>query len=206
MGDVAYVADGGGGRDLLDGGGGNDLLFGDGVNQYLVRMGDDTLAGGEGGDVLYGDAARAASVADPGPAPDQGSAGRDLLEGGAGRDFLYGDAPVLFTPNGPTQGGRPVQLPGAADTLDGGAGADVLFGGGGSDVFVLRRGETEGDEILDFSGGGGDGDTIRFEGFGEGATLARDGAFHVVQAADGGAERFRLQGGATPGEGDFVFG
>ncbi len=136
-----------------------------------------------------------------------GRAGRDLLEGGTGRDFLYGDAPGLFAPNGPLEFGRPVQVPGAADTLDGGAGADVLFGGGGPDVFVLRRGETEGDEILDFSGAGGDGDAIRFEGFGEGATVAQAGAFWVVRTADGGAaERFRLQGGGALGDGDFVFG
>jgi Ca2+-binding RTX toxin-like protein len=76
------------GPSTVGGGGGND-------NPIFGAGGDDTITGGPGNDVLYGDAARAAFIADPSLAPDQGRAGSDLLQGGAGRDFLYGDAPVL---------------------------------------------------------------------------------------------------------------
>ena len=103
---------------------------------------------------------------------------------------------------------------GGSDTLDGKAGADTLYGGSGNDVFVLRRGEANGDQILDFSGNGAAvGDSIRFVGYGtkaQGATVFRDTsnplAWHV-RSADGLVEDiFWLQNGASLHTSDFTFG
>ena len=59
-----------------------------------------------------------------------------------------------------------------ANQINGGGGGDTLSGGAGNDVFILRAGEANGDVIADFTGNGGSaGDTIRFEGYGTGATL-----------------------------------
>ncbi|RVU17520.1 family 16 glycosylhydrolase [Methylobacterium oryzihabitans] len=90
----------------------------------------------------------------------------DLLLGGGGRDTLRAGA--------------------GADTLDGGAGADTLYGGTGADVFVLRRGEAQGDLLADFSVR--DGDKIQLVGYGSGATFqasANDLSTWVVRTGDG---------------------
>ena len=143
------------------------------------------------------------------PRPESGTSGRgggDLLRGGAGEDVLYGDAPDLFTPPAGSGPDPLLRLPAGRDTLDGGDGADALFGGGESDVFILRRGETAGDTIVDFSGAEGDGDTIRFEGFGPGASLNRiDGDTWAVASRAGPGEEFNIQSGAVPTEADYVF-
>jgi len=59
-----------------------------------------------------------------------------------------------------------------ANELNGAGGADTLTGAAGNDVFVLKAGESNGDVIADFTGNGaGIGDTIRFDGYGTGASL-----------------------------------
>ena len=59
-----------------------------------------------------------------------------------------------------------------ANQINGGGGSDTLSGGAGNDVFILKAGEANGDAISDFTGNGSSsGDTIRFEGYGAGATL-----------------------------------
>ncbi|NJO13289.1 MAG: hypothetical protein HC872_07310 [Gammaproteobacteria bacterium] len=59
-----------------------------------------------------------------------------------------------------------------SNELNGAGGADTLTGGVGNDVFVLKAGEANGDVIADFSGNGASaGDTIRLEGYGDGASL-----------------------------------
>lgn len=61
---------------------------------------------------------------------------------------------------------------GGANMLNGGAGIDKVTGGLGNDTFVLRAGEANGDQILDFTGNGAStGDFLRFEGYNTGATL-----------------------------------
>ena len=78
----------------------------------------------------------------------------DELFGGAGSDDLYGDAGV--------------------DRLNGGTGADSLTGGSGFDVFILRKGQANGDVIKDFDGNGSSaGDTIRLEGYAAGTTFTK---------------------------------
>ena len=86
----------------------------------------------------------------------RGMDGNDYLKGGGGGDQLFGG-------NGD-------------DTLDGGAGADVLYGGDGNDVFVFRKGEANGDTIMDFFGRGNAlGDSIVLVGYAAGTTFTRVG-------------------------------
>jgi len=103
-----------------------------------------------------------------------GANGNDLLVGGGGMDFLYGD-----DGNDTLKGGDGTDsLIGGlgADILDGGAGSDLLTGGDGNDVFVLRKGEANGDVISDFWGkGNSDGDSIVLVGYADGTTFARVG-------------------------------
>ncbi|HYD13571.1 MAG TPA: cadherin domain-containing protein [Allosphingosinicella sp.] len=94
-----------------------------------------------------------------------GGAEADLLNGADGNDTLKGG------------GGMDTLLGGAGmDVLDGGAGADVMTGGDGNDVFVLRKGEANGDSIMDFWGkGNSDGDSIVLVGYAAGTTFTRVG-------------------------------
>ena len=86
----------------------------------------------------------------------RGMDGNDLLVGGGGADWLWGGH--------------------GEDVLNGGAGADTLIGEGGDDIYVLRKGEANGDTIYGFFGtGAAEGDSIRLEGFGAGTTFSRIG-------------------------------
>lgn len=78
------------------------------------------------------------------------------------------------------------------DRLDGGADADVLAGSGGADLFILRKGEIEGDTILDFSAV--QGDRIRFRDFLGEADIAIDGdtGIWTVTDTDGSSESFQV--------------
>ncbi len=85
-----------------------------------------------------------------------GMDGHDTLKGGGGNDVLNGG-------NGD-------------DIIDGGAGADNMTGGAGNDVFILRKGEANGDVITDFWGRGNAlGDSIVLVGYAPGTTFTRVG-------------------------------
>jgi len=85
-----------------------------------------------------------------------GAAGNDTLRGGGGMDTLIGGTGM--------------------DILDGGAGADNMTGGDGNDIFVLRKGEANGDVINDFWGrGNSTGDSIVLVGYAAGTTFTRVG-------------------------------
>jgi hypothetical protein len=85
-----------------------------------------------------------------------GAAGNDILKGGGGTDTLIGGT--------------------GFDILDGGAGADTLTGGDNNDIFVLRKGEADGDVITDFWGKGTSaGDELLLVGYGAGTTFTRVG-------------------------------
>ncbi len=87
-----------------------------------------------------------------------GYGGNDRIFGGAGNDHLYGG--------------------GNDDRLDGGLGDDVLIGGRGNDVFIFRAGFGA-DRIIDFEGGPGTADVLRFEGLFADATAFRAAAQQV---------------------------
>ncbi|HEX8525977.1 tandem-95 repeat protein [Allosphingosinicella sp.] len=108
---------------------------------------NDTLLGMDGNDTLVGGG---------GQDTLQGGNGVDTLEGGAGNDTLQGGA--------------------GNDILSGGLGIDNLIGGDGKDVYILRKGEANGDTITGFFGmGAADGDSIVLEGYSEGTTFTRIG-------------------------------
>jgi Ca2+-binding RTX toxin-like protein len=99
-----------------------------------------------------------------------GAGGSDTLKGGGGGDTLIGGT--------------------GNDILDGGAGADILTGGDGNDIFVFRKGEANGDKIMDFFGrGNADGDSIVLVGYGAGTTFTRvgGGGSNTYQINDNGS-------------------
>jgi Ca2+-binding RTX toxin-like protein len=135
-------------------------------NTFTGYGGPNTIAGGAGDDWLAGGGG-ADMVA--------GGGGNDLLEGGSGDDSLDGGS--------------------GDDILVGDDGADVLTGGSGRDTFVLRQGDAGGDRIDDFHSGGAEGDTLRLEGYGPGASLVQVGSIWIVQSAEGSAvDAFELSG------------
>ncbi len=190
------------GPDTLLGGAGDDYLAGEG--------GDDWLEGGEGDDLLFG-----------GP-------GRDTLIGGSGFDtasFADATGPMILDLSAQavwtgqfleTLSGIEAVIgsrfadaiygsPGD-DRLDGGPGADLLYGGGGRDRFVLRRGEAEGDTILDFEP---QVDRLVLAGFAAGTAvgpvLPGGSLWQILEPGAAGPVFFTLLGG-TPAAGDILFG
>ena len=117
---------------------------------------DNIFWGGAENDVLRGMDGNDTLVGGGGLDTLEGGNGADTIEGGDGNDYLEGGA--------------------GDDILSGGLGADFLFGGDGKDVYVLRKGEADGDTITGFWGqGASDGDSIVLEGYGAGTTFTRVG-------------------------------
>ncbi len=108
-----------------------------------------------------------------------GGAEADTLNGAGGNDVLKGF------------GGSDTLIGGTGnDVLDGGAGADTMTGGDGNDIFVLRKGEANGDTITDFFGrGNASGDEIVLVGYGAGTTFTRvgPGNSNIYQINDNGS-------------------
>lgn len=89
------------------------------------------------------------------------------------------------------------------DAFNGKGGSDHLVGGAGSDVFVFEPGSGS-DTVVDFSGGSGEGDSLRFVGYGQDAYLtsaADDWTVHY----SGGEETFHLSGVTSLSQSDYVF-
>jgi Ca2+-binding RTX toxin-like protein len=178
-----YLA-GEGGDDVLDGGPGDDLLVGGG--------GRDTLIGGEGFDTAsFADATGPVVIDLNAQAVWTGSfletlSGIEAVIGSRFADAIYGS-------------------PGA-DRLDGGPGGDLLYGGGGRDTFVLRKGELEGDVILDFETGV---DILELAGFAPGTTVAPvapgSSQWRIMEPGAAGAMAITVHGGAIA-PGDILFG
>jgi Ca2+-binding RTX toxin-like protein len=63
--------------------------------------------------------------------------------------------------------------------LDGQGNADTLTGGAGNDTFAFTAGQGNGDAIVDFAGNGAAaGDSLRFFGYGAGASFTNIDATH----------------------------
>jgi len=95
-----------------------------------------------------------------------------------------------------------------ADMLNGGAGRDTLIGGADNDIFVFRAGQADGDIILDFAGNGAAaGDSLKFVGYGAGATFAKVDATHWQVNYHGGAshELITFANGASVDPSDVLF-
>ncbi|MFI4881182.1 MAG: hypothetical protein ACIAQU_01205, partial [Phycisphaerales bacterium JB064] len=138
--ELADIAEGGGGDDILFGNGGNDFLDGGaGDDQVHGGAGNDVVAGGEGDDLLTGgtgddlivggDGNDTVSYADSDSAVNVNLANETAT--GQGNDTVVGVENVIGSQYGDTLDGDD-----AANTIEGGAGADVIDGGAGSDTLV----------------------------------------------------------------------
>jgi len=205
------VLEGGSGSDLMDGGGGNDVYYVDSLGDLITEQsgaGQDMvfsavsyvlpaevetlrLTGGGGFDGA-GNGLANTIIGNNGPNTLAGGAGDDWVAGGDGADMLAGGGGNDLLEGGP--GGDRLDGGSGDDILVGDAGADILTGGPGRDTFVLRHGDAEGDRIGDFHSGGAEGDTLRLEGYGPGASLVREGSTWTVMSADGPVESFELSG------------
>jgi len=133
------LLNGAGGADTMAGGAGNDTYFVDNVGDGVIE------AANEGNDAIFASVtyALAANV-------------ETLVLQGAGN--LNGTGNALA--NG-------IFGNASANMLDGGAGADTITGGSGNDTFVFRRGQADGDIVVDFAGNGAAaGDSLRLIGYG----------------------------------------
>lgn len=163
---LANTITGASGADVLDGGanasGVDTLVGGFGGDTYIVRnLGDIVVeAGGAGTDTVkavvnsytLGLNVENLTFIGAGAFTGAGNGQANVITGGAGADSLSGG--------------------GGADTLIGGGGADTLAGGAGADVFVLARGDANGDLITDFTVSGATADLISLTGYAIGSTLA----------------------------------
>jgi Ca2+-binding RTX toxin-like protein len=164
---------GGDGNDTLLGGVDNDLLFGGaGTDRLEGGSGADTLVGGAGADVLIGgvgsdtaDYSTSAgavnvnindAVAEAGgDAAGDALSGIENLIGSAGNDTLTGNG-----------GANEIQGGDGADSITGHLGSDSIDGGSGNDTINAGPDTLGGtppaptNERLDWTTGGGDGDTI----------------------------------------------
>jgi Ca2+-binding RTX toxin-like protein len=96
-----------------------------------------------------------------------------------------------------------------ADVLNGGAGHDTLIGGTGNDTFVFVAGQADGDMVVEFDGGGpfAAADTLKFVGYGAGASFSQNDATHWQVNFNGGAahEVITFLNGASIDPTDILF-
>jgi Ca2+-binding RTX toxin-like protein len=177
------------GSNLLDGGAGADILVGGmGDDTYFVDNGFDQVIenAGEGIDAVFSTvhfilSANVETLVLQGGANANGT-------GNALANSLFGDA--------------------SDNVLDGQGAADTLMGNAGNDTFVFIVGQGDGDTVVDFAGNGaGAGDSLRFVGYGAGATFTNVDATHWQVNYNGGAshEVITFMNGAAVDASDIVF-
>jgi Ca2+-binding RTX toxin-like protein len=94
---------------------------------------------------------------------------------------------------------------GSVNILDGRGDADILSGGRGDDVFVFRKGEANGDTIMDFAGNGARaGDSIQLVGYGAGTVIESAGGNTWVITDGLSQETIILANGASIDATDWV--
>jgi Ca2+-binding RTX toxin-like protein len=94
------------------------------------------------------------------------------------------------------------------NTLDGQGGTDVLTGNTGNDTFVFRMGQGNDDTVVDFAGNGAAAeDSLRFVGYGAGATFTNIDATHWQVNFNAGAshEIITFMNGASVDLTDYSF-
>jgi Ca2+-binding RTX toxin-like protein len=180
---------GNGGNNLIDGGAGADTMVGGAGNDtYFVDNAGDAVseAASQGSDAVF--ALISYGLSD--------NVETLVLQGGGNIDGVGNVlANAMFGNSG-------------NNTLDGGAGADVLTGGAGNDTFVFKAGQANGDAVVDFAGNGAAaGDSLRFVGYGAGATFTNVDTTHWQVNYNGGASHdvITLLNGAAIDPSDFLF-
>jgi Ca2+-binding RTX toxin-like protein len=185
----ANTLHGNSGNNLLNGAGGADIMIGGlGNDTYFVDNGLDRVMenAGEGSDAIFTTTHFVLS-ANVETLVQQGSA--DL--GGTGNAL----ANSIFGNSG-------------NDTLDGQGNADVLTGNAGNDIFVFNVGQANGDTVVDFAGAGTMvGDSLRFVGYGAGASFTNIDATHWQVNYNSGTlhEIIAFMNGAPIDASDVVF-
>jgi serralysin len=188
---------------------GNDL-----ANTIYGNAGNNLIDGGAGGDVMIGGAGNDTYFVD--------NVGDGVVENpGEGVDAIFSTVDYTLSANVEAlvlQGGGNINGTGNAlanslfgnsgdNTLDGGGGADQLTGNAGNDTFVFRVGQGGGDTVVDFAGNGAAvGDSLRFVGYGVGATFTNIDAAHWQVNYNNGAshEVITFMNGASVDASDVV--
>jgi len=189
---------------------GNNLansLFGNGGNNLLDgRTGADVMSGGAGNDTYFVD----------------DGLDRVIESAGEGSDAIFSSVHYILPTNVETlvlQGSAAANGTGNAlanaifgssgnNVLDGQGGADVLTGNAGNDTFVFNVGQGNGDTVVDFAGNGAAaGDSLRFVGYGAGASFTNVDATHWQVNYSGGTAHdvITFMNGAAINQADFMF-
>ena len=191
-------------------GAGNNL-----VNKLFGNTGNNLLDGGTGADTMYGGIGNDTYFVDNGL--DQ-----VVENAGEGIDAVFSSAHLVLSANVETlvlQGGANANGAGNAlanaifgdssdNMLDGQGNADMLTGNAGNDTFVFIIGQGNGDTVVDFAGNGtAAGDSLRFVGYGVGATFTNIDAAHWQVNYNSGAshEIITFMNAASIHASDFVF-
>ena len=185
------------------------------VNNLFGNTGNNLLNGGTGADTMYGGIGNDTYFVDNGL--DQ-----VVENAGEGIDAVFSSAHLVMSANVETlvlQGGANANGAGNAlanaifgdssdNMLDGQGNADMLTGNAGNDTFVFIIGQGNGDTVVDFAGNGAAaGDSLRFVGYGVGATFTNIDAAHWQVNYNGGASHdiITFMNGAPVHATDFVF-
>ncbi|SMD13131.1 parallel beta-helix repeat (two copies) [Fulvimarina manganoxydans] len=183
------VIDGKASRDTMSGLAGNDVY-------YVDSSGDEVLEQlGEGFDQVFATSSFALNSA---------SEVEEIIATGSSEVTLRGNGfSNILTGN---NANNSIYGNGGPDIIDGRGGADRLFGGEGDDIFILRKGEIEGDVLRDFAGNGsGTADRIIFVGFSAEATLVALGRSNY-KVVDGSSEAlFSISNVSSVSTSDYTF-
>jgi Ca2+-binding RTX toxin-like protein len=168
--DGANLLNGQGGADIMAGGLGNDVY-------YVDDPGDRVIENlGEGTDAIFSTVSRVLETNV-----------ETLVLQGTGN--LFGEGNLFANKLYGNDGNNVLNGQSGNDMLNGGAGHDTLVGGAGNDTFVFVAGQADGDIVVDFDDGGlfGTADTLKFVGYGAGATFSQTDAAHWQVNFNGGA-------------------
>jgi Ca2+-binding RTX toxin-like protein len=186
--DDEYIANAGGGNDmviglskgdLIDGDTGNDTLYGAEGNDYLFGgIGDDELHGEDDNDLIKGQDGGDTLYGEEGEDILFGGMGNDSLDGGEDSDHIYGDD-KKFT------------VVGGKDTIDGGEGDDILEGGSGRDTYKFS-GDFGRDIVIDSDGLG----SIDLSGM-TGSFTSLYGSKEIYRDASQSFEAIKIENGTS---------
>jgi type VI protein secretion system component Hcp/Ca2+-binding RTX toxin-like protein len=192
----------------------NFLTGSDGANLLNGLGGADRMAGGLGNDVYFVDDPGDQVIENPGGGTDAifSTVSRNLEPNVEtlvlqGTGDLFGDGNLLANKLNGNSGNNVLNGQSGADVLNGGAGRDTLIGGAGNDTFVFAAGQANGDIVVDFDDGGlfGTADTLKFIGYGAGATLSRNDATHWQVDGGGFHEVITFQNAPSIQQFDVLF-